>query len=425
MRPHRRSLFPVNGPGAVECDGYICTPPSPPVPSSPYHGPAPSPAPASSPIPACPPIHFPPSPSPSAHRGRRNQGGGMHGHGPPPPPSGVGGGGDDHRWHYVRYVLIAVGVIAFVSLILLGVSVAVRRRQVRRRRQALLAPAAPPPGAGEADDGWNDPEGGGGGGGVVHHVWYIRTVGLDEAAINSIAATRYRAGAGLLGAADCSVCLGEFRDGELVRLLPKCGHAFHVPCIDTWLRAHVNCPLCRSDVIDPAVTAATGDGGGGGEASSDTPTDQDANDNVEAEQAAAASDAIPDHEQEDRESDHQEEEASPAVEDQQERSSSPDPPPPQQQPFCPLPRNVRRAASMDAAIVSTAAEVAARERLPEAAPEEEQIGGRRKRSCAKASGSGHRSNLSIDRPASGGIPRSFFSRHSRARSSVLPLSSPS
>lgn len=300
-----------------------------------------------------------------------------------------------------------------------------RRRQQRRQREALLeaalAPAAPPatpPG----DDGGPDPPGEEE---VVHHAWHIRTVGLDEAAINSIAATRYRAGAGLLGAADCSVCLGEFRDGELVRLLPKCGHAFHVPCIDTWLRAHVNCPLCRSDVIDPAVTAATGDGGGGGEASSDTPTDQDANDNVEAEQAAAASDAIPDHEQEDRESDHQEEEASPAVEDQQERSSSPDPPPPQQQPFCPLPRNVRRAASMDAAIVSTAAEVAARERLPEAAPEEEQIGGRRKRSCAKASGSGHRSNLSIDRPASGGIPRSFFSRHSRARSSVLPLSSPS
>ena len=72
-----------------------------------------------------------------------------------------------------------------------------------------------------------DPEGGGGG--VVHHVWYIRTVGLDQAVIDSIAATRYRAGAGLLGAADCSVCLGEFSDGELVRLLPKCGHAFHVP----------------------------------------------------------------------------------------------------------------------------------------------------------------------------------------------------
>ncbi|KAB8087591.1 hypothetical protein EE612_011933, partial [Oryza sativa] len=66
---------------------------------------------------------------------------------------------------------------------------------------------------------------------------------LDEAAIESIALARYRAGAGMLGATDCPVCLGEFRDGELLRLLPKCGHAFHVPCIDAWLRAHVNCPL--------------------------------------------------------------------------------------------------------------------------------------------------------------------------------------
>jgi len=257
---------------------------------------------------------------------------------------------------------------------------------------------------------------GGGGGGVVHHVWYIRTVGLDEEAINSIAVTPYRAGAGLLGAADCSVCLGEFHDGELVRLLPKCGHAFHVPCIDTWLRAHVNCPLCRSDVLDPAVTA-------GEETGSNPPADPDANANVQAEQrAAAASDAIPDHEEE---SSGQGAAASPAQEDQQEQPSSPEPPPPPQQQLFrpPPPRNVRRAASMDAAIASAAAEAdpAALERLPAAAPEEEQIGARRKRCCAKASGSGHRSNLSTDRPAAGGVPRSFFSLHSRARSSVLPL----
>ncbi|PUZ47406.1 hypothetical protein GQ55_7G162200 [Panicum hallii var. hallii] len=418
MRPHRRALLPYSGSGAGDCDdGYGCAP-APTVPSTPYAGPAPSPAPASSPVPTCPSVASPPSPPP-AHSGRRNQGGGMHGYGPPPPGVSFGG---DHRWHYVRYVLIAAGVIAFVSLILLGVSVAVRRRQVRRRRHALLAHAAPPPPPG-AGNGGGDPEDGGGGG-VVHHVWYIRTVGLDEAAINSIAATPYRAGAGLLGAADCSVCLGEFQDGELVRLLPKCGHAFHVPCIDTWLRAHVNCPLCRSDVLDPAVTAGAGDSGGGeAENSSNPPADPDANANVEAEQqAAAASDAVPDHGQE--ESDHQEAAASPAQEDQQGQHSSPEPPPPpQQQLFCPPPRNVRRAASMDAAIASTAAEAdpAALDRLPEAAPEEEQIGGRRKRSCVKASGSGHRSNLSTDRPAAGGVPRSFFSLHSRARSSVLPL----
>jgi Ring finger domain len=51
--------------------------------------------------------------------------------------------------------------------------------------------------------------------------------------------------------AGCTVCLGDFHDGELLRLLPNCGHAFHVSCIDTWLRAHANCPLCRAAVVAP------------------------------------------------------------------------------------------------------------------------------------------------------------------------------
>lgn len=250
---------------------------------------------------------------------------------------------------------------------------------------------------------------------MVHHIWYIRTVGLDEAAIDSIAATRYRAGAGLLGAADCSVCLGEFQDGELVRLLPKCGHAFHVPCIDTWLRAHVNCPLCRSDVLGPAATATES---GGGDTGSMPQADPVANTIAAAQQAAAPGDAILERQEEEEEAEQEDQGAPPHMEEnRQEQSSSPDPLPP--------PRNVRRAASMDAAIVSTAAEVAALERLPEAAPEEEQSGGGSgdKRggapgaSCLKVSSSGRLSNLG----AAERLPRSFFSRHCRARSSVLPL----
>jgi hypothetical protein len=40
------------------------------------------------------------------------------------------------------------------------------------------------------------------------------------------------------------VCLGEFNDGELVRL-PCCEHPFHAPCIDTWLRL----ARCASDDV--------------------------------------------------------------------------------------------------------------------------------------------------------------------------------
>jgi Ring finger domain len=86
-----------------------------------------------------------------------------------------------------------------------------------------------------------------------HYIWYIRTVGLDDSAISAISAWSYKSGDGRSGAlmAGCTVCLGEFHDGELLRLLPKCGHAFHVSCIDTWLRAHANCPLCRAAVVVP------------------------------------------------------------------------------------------------------------------------------------------------------------------------------
>jgi hypothetical protein len=293
-------------------------------------------------------------------------------------------------------VLTAAAALAFLSLILFGVSVAVRRRQVRRRRrQALLTPA---PAATT-----NDPEGGGGGG-VVHHVWYIRTVGLDPAAIESIAATRYRAGApGLLGKADCSVCLGEFADGELLRLLPKCGHAFHVPCIDTWLRAHVNCPLCRSDVIDTADTPVAAVGM---ESNINTSDDPDANANAAAEQLAAASDSTLEHEDEEDEDDQ---EAQHVEDNQREHEPSSPEPLPLPQPPCPLPRNMRRAASMDAAMVSAAADVAALDRLPEAPPEGEQSDREKDPSTETPA------------PAAAGPPRFFFSRHCRARSSVLPL----
>ncbi|XP_073157585.1 E3 ubiquitin-protein ligase Os04g0590900-like [Henckelia pumila] len=51
--------------------------------------------------------------------------------------------------------------------------------------------------------------------------------------------------------AECVVCLGELEDEDLVRSLPTCNHAFHVPCIDQWFLAHTSCPLCRSPILPP------------------------------------------------------------------------------------------------------------------------------------------------------------------------------
>ncbi|XP_021279304.1 RING-H2 finger protein ATL73-like [Herrania umbratica] len=49
---------------------------------------------------------------------------------------------------------------------------------------------------------------------------------------------------------DCAVCLGEFEEGDLLRHLPNCTHAFHISCIDTWFLSHSSCPLCRSSVSE-------------------------------------------------------------------------------------------------------------------------------------------------------------------------------
>uniref|UniRef100_A0A7C9AJ65 RING-type E3 ubiquitin transferase n=1 Tax=Opuntia streptacantha TaxID=393608 RepID=A0A7C9AJ65_OPUST len=46
-------------------------------------------------------------------------------------------------------------------------------------------------------------------------------------------------------AEDCAICLSEFAAGEEIRVLPQCGHLFHVSCIDTWLGSHSSCPSCR------------------------------------------------------------------------------------------------------------------------------------------------------------------------------------
>lgn len=84
---------------------------------------------------------------------------------------------------------------------------------------------------------------------IDHPIWFIRTIGLPQSVINSIAVFKYKKGEGLIEGSDCSVCLSEFQEDESLRLLPKCSHAFHLPCIDTWLRSHQNCPVCRAPVM--------------------------------------------------------------------------------------------------------------------------------------------------------------------------------
>ncbi|XP_057819227.2 RING-H2 finger protein ATL32 [Cryptomeria japonica] len=86
--------------------------------------------------------------------------------------------------------------------------------------------------------------------------------GLDRAVIESFPVFSYNLVKGLKAQAkgsECAVCLSDFQDEELVRLLPKCSHAFHPECIDMWLWSHTTCPVCRASLLpaDNSIPIAT------------------------------------------------------------------------------------------------------------------------------------------------------------------------
>lgn len=81
--------------------------------------------------------------------------------------------------------------------------------------------------------------------------------GLDEAALAAMPVFMFEAeprGAG----EECAVCLGAMQDGDAVRALPGCSHAFHAGCVDVWLGAHATCPVCRARPALPAPAAKDG-----------------------------------------------------------------------------------------------------------------------------------------------------------------------
>jgi len=56
----------------------------------------------------------------------------------------------------------------------------------------------------------------------------------------------------------CSICIDEFEEGETIRLLPFCGHAFHTLCILPWLKDRQGCcPLCKTGVLDNEAAVVT------------------------------------------------------------------------------------------------------------------------------------------------------------------------
>ncbi|KAK1293566.1 RING-H2 finger protein ATL46 [Acorus calamus] len=85
----------------------------------------------------------------------------------------------------------------------------------------------------------------------LQQLFHLHDSGLDQAFIDALPVFHYREIIGSKEPFDCAVCLCEFSDEDKLRLLPLCGHAFHLDCIDTWLLSNSTCPLCRGMLIVP------------------------------------------------------------------------------------------------------------------------------------------------------------------------------
>ncbi|KAM0828695.1 hypothetical protein ACQ4PT_067380 [Festuca glaucescens] len=128
--------------------------------------------------------------------------------------------------------LLFVLLLCFLSIFLLRDLLRFFSLWLRRRRRRLQADAA----TDEEDAPVSAPR---------------KPAGLDPSVIASFPTVRFEAGSAA-APAECAVCLSEFAAGDAVRLLTAvCRHAFHEACIDSWLRAHTTCPVCRSDLDTP------------------------------------------------------------------------------------------------------------------------------------------------------------------------------
>ncbi|OEL38822.1 hypothetical protein BAE44_0000160 [Dichanthelium oligosanthes] len=108
---------------------------------------------------------------------------------------------------------------------------------------------APPPPAGRGVTAWLRFMFGGAGGGIADasaEAWCYDG-GLDEKSMAKLPRREVGKGEAL---DDCAVCITELKAGDTARVLPRCGHGFHVDCVDMWFRSHSTCPLCRCPAVD-------------------------------------------------------------------------------------------------------------------------------------------------------------------------------
>ncbi|KAK9670687.1 hypothetical protein RND81_13G218200 [Saponaria officinalis] len=164
---------------------------------------------------------------------------------PPPPPPPMHPLAAAAQSRMAPFLIATVCILGISFLLLTTCTIILRWRFTRHRRRGGNSSADAPD---DGDDGADHSV-------VDHPIWHITTVGLQQSVIDSITAFKYKKlDHFLTDKSECTVCLTEFEEDDDLRLLPKCSHAFHMSCIDVWLRSHKNCPLCRAPVVNEGFT---------------------------------------------------------------------------------------------------------------------------------------------------------------------------
>ncbi|KAL5572006.1 hypothetical protein UlMin_021603 [Ulmus minor] len=73
-------------------------------------------------------------------------------------------------------------------------------------------------------------------------------IGLDPCVINSYPKFPY-SGDLVNKESTCSICLCDYKETEMLRMMPECRHYFHLCCLDAWLKLNGSCPVCRNSPL--------------------------------------------------------------------------------------------------------------------------------------------------------------------------------
>ncbi|XP_059312565.1 RING-H2 finger protein ATL67-like [Lycium ferocissimum] len=146
-------------------------------------------------------------------------------------------------------IAIALGFVVLLSTILLASYICCRSAAARRRRRQIQENSQNPNNTENgiylpriifvAEDDENDD-------GASQN----STLGLDQVVINSYPKLVYsKRNGGNGNDVVCPICLCDYKDGEMLRMMPDCKHYFHVMCLDAWLKLNASCPVCRNSPL--------------------------------------------------------------------------------------------------------------------------------------------------------------------------------